>query len=186
VDLLARQHALQREAVDVLHEWRVEETLAVAGPTLVVGSFATGLMVWRDVDVVVDARGLATVGAFDVMRTLLGRSRAARYERDDELDRHYFVLRIPWQEDTEWKLDVSLFLAGIPPDVEAFRDELLARLTDETRLTILALKDAWYENPAYPEVVGGFEIAHAVLNHDVGSLAELDAYLVARGLPARA
>jgi hypothetical protein len=183
--LVERQAALQREAAEVLRDLRVEETLGAVGRTVAVGSFVSGLMVWRDLDVVVDAPGLTTGGAFEAMSPLLARSRAARYEHDTELRRHYFVLRIPWPDERGWKLDVSLFLAGIPPDVEALQDDLRERLTDETRVTILALKDAWHEEAAYPDVVGGFEIYDAVLNNGVLSLDQLDGYLLERGLPAR-
>jgi hypothetical protein len=183
-DLVDRQRALQWEAAEVLRDLRVEETLGVVGRIDAVGSFVTGLMVWRDLDVVVDAPGLTTERAFEVMHPLLARSRAARYENDTELERHYFVLRIPW-DDREWKLDVSLFLAGIPPDLEVLQDELRERLTDEARLTILTLKDAWHTEAAYPDVVGGFEICDAVLNNGVRSLDQLDGYLLERGLPAR-
>jgi hypothetical protein len=115
-NLVDRQSALQREAAEVLRDLRVEETLGTAGRTVAVGSFVTGLMVWRDLDVVVGAAGLTTAGAFEVMYPLLARSHAARYENDTELERHYFVLGIPW------------------------RDELRERLTGETRLAILTLR----------------------------------------------
>jgi hypothetical protein len=182
--LLERQAALQREARRLLSDLRVEETLGAAGPTAVVGSYATGLMVWRDLDAVVDAPGLPTTAAFELMLPLLGRCRTARYVDDPGLRRHYFVLRVPWREVT-WKLDVSIFLAGVPSDIAAFQQEVRDNLKDETRLTVLTLKDAWKDDPAYPEVVGGFEICDAVLNHGVRSLDELDAYLLERGLSAR-
>jgi hypothetical protein len=184
-DLVERQGSLQREAAEVMRDLRVEETLGRVGRVVAVGSFVTGLMVWRDLDFVVDASGLTTGAAFEVMSPLLARSRAAHYENDTELGRHYFVLRIPWRDDREWKLDVSLFLAGIPPDLEASQDELRERLTDATRATILMLKDAWCAEAMYPEVVGGFEIYDAVLNSGVLNLDQLDAYLRERGLPAR-
>ena len=38
-----------------------------AGRAVAVGSFVTGLMVWRDLDFVVDASGLTTGAAFEVM-----------------------------------------------------------------------------------------------------------------------
>lgn len=182
--LLERQLALQQEAAALARDLRVEETLGRAGPATAVGSFVTGLMVWRDLDYVVDASGLTAEGAFDLMHPLLARSRTARYEHDTELARHYFVLRLPWRE-REWKLDVSLFLAGVPPDIETFQDELRARLTEETRVAVLRLKTAWHEDPAYPEVVGGFEICHAVLNEGVLTLNQLDQYLLERSLPLR-
>ena len=183
--LLERQRALQREAAEFASDLQVEETLSRMGRVAAVGSFVTGLMVWRDLDFVVDAPDLAADAAFELMHPVLTRSRTVRYEDDAELRRHYFVLQIPWREDVEWKLDVSIFVMGIPPDIEALEGELRTRLTDETRETILLLKDAWHRDPAYPEVVGGFEIYDAVLNHGVATLEQLDAHLEQHGLPPR-
>ena len=71
----------------------------------------------------------------------------------------------------------------MPPGVGAFQSELPARLTEESRLTILRLKDVWYRLPHYPDVVSAWEIYEAVLDHGVRTLDELDRFLAARGLP---
>jgi hypothetical protein len=57
--------------------------------------------------------------------------------------------------------------------------------TPESRLAILRLKDVWHRLPHYPGVVSAWEIYDAVLNDDVRTLDELDAFLAARGLPTR-
>ena len=69
-----------------------------------------------------------------------------------------FVLRIE-----RWKLDLSLFSDGIPPEVDDFQRELLGRLDDDLRLAILRLKELWHRRPEYTEVVGGYEICSDVL-----------------------
>ena len=160
-ELLARQAALQAEARAFLATHRIEERLALAGSVLLVGSYTTGLMVWRDLDVCVDARGLDREGAWHLVRPLVHAADRVHYERFEEQDdrRHYFVLRLEG-----WKLDLSLFTAGIPPEVEAFQERLLRRLDDEMRLLLLRLKEAWWTRPEYPEVVSAFEIYEAVLN----------------------
>jgi hypothetical protein len=50
-ELLARQAALQAEAGQVLAELDLSGLFADVGPVLVVGSYLSGLMVWRDLDV---------------------------------------------------------------------------------------------------------------------------------------
>jgi len=159
------------------------------------GSAVTGLMVWRDVDYGVDARGISGRDAWATMRPLVERERCAavRYENETgkrnrwspEDERHYFVARIESAAGHDWKVDVSLWVAAIPPAVEPFQERLRAELDDELRLVILRLKDAWKDEDAYPEVVSAFEIYDAVLDHGVRTLAGLDEYLVERGLPAR-
>jgi hypothetical protein len=101
-----------------------------------------------------------------------------RYEHLDQPDdrRHYFVLRL-----AGWKLDLSLFTAGIPPEVEQFQDDLRRRLDVDTRLAILRLKELWHRRPEYPETVGGFEICEAVLD-GARTADQLDAHFRERGL----
>jgi hypothetical protein len=178
--LLARQADLQREAEAFVRELGLVELLGRAGRVVQLGSAVTGLMVWRDVDLGVDAPGLTSEAAWETLRSVLGRCSSLHYEHDQEERRHYFVMRIDG-----WKVDVSLWFVGMPPGVEAFQDELPARLTEESRLAILRLKSVWHRLPHYPDVVSAWEIYDAVLNHGVRTLDELDAFLAARGLPTR-
>ena len=177
-ELVAREAELHAEAGAFLNEHDLEARLARAGRVLLVGSFVTGLMVWRDLDVCVAADGLDRAGAWTLVEPFVLAADRVRYEHLEEPDdrRHYFVLRL-----RGWKLDLSLFTAGIPPEVETFQDELLARLDAGMRLTILRLKELWHRRPEYPELVGGYEICAAVLG-GVRTSAELEAHLRQRGL----
>ena len=56
-DLLARQAALQEEARQVLAELDLAALVADIGPLLLAGSFVSGLMCWRELDVMVLAGG---------------------------------------------------------------------------------------------------------------------------------
>lgn len=49
----------------------MEQTLEPCGPVLLVGSFVTGLMVWRDLDVCVDAGGLRRERAWELVSPLV-------------------------------------------------------------------------------------------------------------------
>jgi hypothetical protein len=128
-------------------------------------------MVWRDLDFGVDARGAEAADVWRALLPLLARCSSLHYEADDE--RYYFVMQLDG-----WKLDVSVWRAGVPPALEAFHDELAERLRaePELRLRLLRLKDAWYADPSHEPTVG-YEIYRAVLDHDVRSVDELEAYL---------
>jgi hypothetical protein len=180
-ELLRRQARLQREARELVDRLGLVDVLAGAGRVVPLGSAVTGLMVWRDIDFGVDGSGLASDQAWATVHPLLPRCSALRYVDDRDERRHYYVMRIDG-----WKVDLSLWSAGMPPGVEAFQDDLLARLTDPLRITILRLKEAWHARPAYPELVSAWHIYDAVLEHDVQTSDELDAYLTARGYPRRA
>ena len=178
-ELLERATALQAEGRAFLDRHAVEPLLSQAGSVVLVGSIVTGLMVWRDLDVCVDARDLARSAAWELVRPLVHAADRVRYEHHDEPDdrRHYFVLRVD-----DWKLDLSLLTAGIPPEVDAFQRELLGRLDDDLRITILRLKELWHRRPEYPEIVGGYEICRAALA-GARTPEELDAFLTELGIP---
>ena len=67
-DLLARQTALQEEARQVLAELDLAALVADIGPLLLAGSFVSGLMCWRELDVMVLAGG--DFSPQDVLRLL--------------------------------------------------------------------------------------------------------------------
>jgi len=179
--LQRRQADLQAEARMVVDRLDVLALLGRAGRVVPLGSAVTGLMVWRDIDFGVDAMGLTPDKAWEAVGPLLPRCASLHYVHDPEASRHYYVMRIDG-----WKVDLSLWTAGFPPEVEEFQARLIGRLTDRSRLTLLRLKSAWCTSPAYPEAVSAWQIYDAVLEHGVETLDELDAYLAARGFPTRA
>jgi hypothetical protein len=102
-ELLQRQDALLAEAWRTLHALDLEAALAQIGPIEVIGSVATGLMVWRDIDLHVLAPGLPPRVAHDAMARHFGHPQigAIRYRydyaaqnqaNDPNNDRYYFAL----------------------------------------------------------------------------------------------
>lgn len=191
--LLRRQRLLQDEASRVVSELNLSALLRQGGVLRQVGSSTLGLMVWRDIDLAVSSPGLSVERAFEIMYPLLTHPRVKQvryFHQSDhfrltDLDERYFfmVYYEPW-EQAEWKLDISFWLGeGVHP--EPIHDALEQQLTPETRLTILRIKDAWYQLPAYRVEVASTDIYDAVLQHGVRTLAEFDHYLVQRGKPVR-
>jgi hypothetical protein len=158
--------------------------LARAGRVIPLGSFTTGLMVWRDLDYGVDAPDLSVEAAFETMLPLIETASTRELSYRNETDaapgeaRFYFIISLDG-----WKVDVSIWTKGVPTSVEEWTQSLPSRLDAEARLGILRLKDAWHWRPEYPSVVGGYEICIAVLEHGVRTPQELDAFLRERGLP---
>jgi hypothetical protein len=195
-ELLARQDALQVEAVVVVAELDLPALLVRAGRVEQIGSSVSGLMVWRDLDFNIVAPALARDDLVATIAPLLTDVRVFDLHFQDEVgprnfsgdphdDRYYVVFRYRAASGEEWKIDLSFWLADAPRGQLAHLDYLRRTLTDETRLAILALKDLWHRLPAYPYTVGGYEIYDAVLEHGVRTPDDLDAYLRARGLPTR-
>jgi hypothetical protein len=153
-------------------------------------------MVWRDIDFAVRCRDLTPGRAWDALRPLLAQPRLMRLnywneagERsptgraDDQRD--YFVVYVASAAGDEWKIDLSLWLSDAPRPHLAQLDDLRRRLTDETRLAILWIKDVWHRLPSYPEEVSGVDVYDAVLEHGVRTPDEFAVYLRQRGRPTR-
>jgi len=95
-------------------------------------------------------------------------------------ERYFFLVFYEPEERPEWKLDIAFWLGeGIHP--EPVHEAIVQQLTPEARLTILRIKDAWYQLPAYRREVSRTDIYDAVLQHGVRTLADIDDYLRARG-----
>ncbi len=202
--LLRQQVSLQAEASRVIAELDLPSALASAGLPCLWGSYVTGLMAWRDLDVNVVAPGLDALAAFDVMLPLLTRSHVteALYKNlvggsgETALaadDRYFYMLKY-WLDARDqpdvaldvpagerlWKVDISFWIADPPREESLPPAAITSRLTEETRLAILWIKDTWRRLPEYRTSVYSVDIYQAVFDHGVRSPAEFAAYLAAR------
>jgi hypothetical protein len=190
--LLRRQDMLQAEARRLIHDLDLPALLSRAGCPELVGSAASGLMVWRDIDFNILCRDLTLERTFDTLHPLLTDARLVGAEYRNETGRHtppelrgderyYVVLHVSARDEMEWKIDLSFWLSDTPRDQVPYLERLRSRLTDETRLAILWIKDVWHRLPSYPYEVGGFDVYEAVLDHGVRTPNQFAAYLRDRG-----
>jgi hypothetical protein len=163
-ELLARQAALQAEATQVLAELDLDGLFGDVGPVLVVGSYLSGLMCWRELDVcllagvecspsdvlellkrVVELPGLVGFSYRDERgeRCPTGQARDERYHVPFDLD----------AGQGRWRIDLSVFLRDLHGHVADWHTRLRDTITDEQRLAVLRIKDVWHRLPSYPEQV---------------------------------
>jgi hypothetical protein len=84
---------------------------------------------------------------------------------------------VPQPDREIWKVDI--WVVDDPdrqPDLAHAR-ELPKRLTAETRVAILGVKDAWAGRPEYRREVRSWDIYTAVLDHGVRTPAQFEAWL---------
>lgn len=68
----------------------------------------------------------------------------------------------------EWKIDCWFFPNPDHPRPELeLMDRLGQDLTEERRLAILRIKDAWHSHPDYRHAICSVDIYTAVLDHDI-------------------
>ena len=192
-ELVRRQAQLQEEGQRVLDTLGLEALLRRAGTVKVHGSFVTGLMVWRDLDLGVTAPGLASGEAFAIMLPLLTHPHVARVRYHNEVgalnstgdpreERYFFVTYYRTEAGDEWKIDVSFWVSTLPREERLPSAFVTSRLTDETLLAILWLKDIWHRRPAYMVEMSSPDIYDAVFDHGVRTPAQFEAYLAERGI----
>jgi hypothetical protein len=183
-DLDARQSALQAEGRTLLAT--IGGLLDGLGEPIVTGSFVSGLMAWRDLDVMVLAHPGFT--PHDVL-ALLGRAvdlpgvtgfdyvdeRGARSPTGEQRDERYHVALAVGA----WRVDLSIWLYDDHRTVTDFHHALREQLTPEQRRAILRIKDVWHRRPEYPDEISGLEIYTAVLDHGVRTPEEFAAHLAA-------
>jgi hypothetical protein len=196
-ELLARQASLQAEAAAVLADLDLAAIVADIGPMLPTGSYVSGLMCWRELDVMVH------VGAEFSPRHVLGLlerivdrpgvvgldyhdERGPRSPTGTDRDERYHVVVALSRAGQEWRLDLTLWLNDLHRNITAWHETLRDTVTDEQRRAILRIKDVWHRLPSYPDSVGGQQIYTAVLEDEVRTPTQFAAWLAGHGYPATA
>ena len=191
--MLARQSALRAQAGRLLAELDLVALFGDVGPLLVTGSYVSGLMGWRDLDL-----GLLVGGDFaprDVVG-LLSRvvdlpgitgfdyrdERGVRSPTGEVRDERYHLpISCEWAGGL-WRIDLTLWLHDPHLNVTAWHEHLRDTVSVEQRLAILRVKDVWHRLPSYPDQVSGWEIYNAVLHDGVRTPAEFSVWLTDHGL----
>jgi hypothetical protein len=194
---LARcQTTLQDEARELLAGMAELDVLREIGPLLETGSYVSGLMCWRDLDV--GALVGPTFTPTDVLHLVAGimaavevaaftyrDERGSRSPTDERRDERYHVpLQVVWKS-REWRFDLSLWLYDDHAHVADWHRQLRDRLAPEQRRAVLRIKHDWCRRPEYPDEVSGKDIYTAVLDHGVGDSDSFGRWLVARQSPAQ-
>jgi hypothetical protein len=193
-ELLARQAALQAEGAEVLAGLDLGSLFGHVGPVLVVGSYVSGLMCWRDLDVVLLAGvEFSPSDVLDLLKRVVELPGFASFTYRDERgercptgearDERYHV---PFDLDAgqgRWRIDLSVFLRDLHGHVAAWHEQLRDTITDQQRLAVLRIKDVWHRLPSYPDQVSGWEIYTAVLRDGVRTPEQFGRWLAANGFP---
>jgi hypothetical protein len=191
-ELWTRQAVLHAEAEQILGELELAGLFDELGPPLPAGSYVSGLMCWRDLDLM--ALAGPDFAPRDVLR-LLQRivevpgvvgfdyrdERGPRSPTGQIRDERYHVPVALLRGDASWRIDLTLWLHDPHANVTAWHEALRNRITTEQRRAVLRIKDVWHRRPDYPDHVGGMDIYTAVLEDGVRTPERFAAWLTERG-----
>jgi hypothetical protein len=191
-ELLARQAALQAEAHAVLADLDLATLVADIGPLIPAGSVVSGLMCWRDLDLMLHVGAdFAPRDVLGLMRRVVERpgviglrysdERGPRAPTDQLRDERYHVPITVARDAESWRIDLTLWLHDPHLNLTEWHEDLRRRITAEQRVAVLRIKDVWHRHPAYPDEIGGVDIYSAVLDDGVRGPDEFGTWLAARG-----
>jgi hypothetical protein len=177
--LLARQDALQAQAAAILSHLKLHNVLGAVGRPIQTGSAALGLMVARDIDVTTLCPSLDVPAVFDIGRVLADHTRVGRlsFRNDtgrwntdpDYPDGLYWQVEFTSENAAVWNLDLWFIEEGTTQFDLQHLETVPHRLTPETRVVILGIKEALAaETPR----IASYRVYDAVLGHGVRTIDE--------------
>jgi hypothetical protein len=191
-ELRTRQAVLQAEAEQILSELELAGLFDDVGPPLPAGSYVSGLMCWRDLDLMVlTGPDFAPRDLLRLLQRIVEVPGVVGFDYRDERgprsptgqvrDERYHLPVTLLRGGDSWRIDLTLWLHDPHTNVTAWHEALRNRITAEQRRAVLRIKDVWHRRPEYPDQVGGTEIYTAVLKHDVRTPERFAAWLTERG-----
>jgi hypothetical protein len=184
-DLLEVDKAIRSEADSLLYESGLRKLLEEYAPIYITGSYTLRLMVWRDLDIVMDAPAMTIPEFFDLgTRITLLLSPWKMFftnNRDNDGGRYarglYWGIRLGDVRRGAWKIDLWAFDSDESREKVSGCEALNHRLNDENRLIILNLKSQLWDKPQYRDTMTSQDIYDAALDYGVQTLDEFFEYL---------
>jgi hypothetical protein len=186
--LAARQRHLQAEAHAVLAHLDLPAHLGRLGPFEHIGSSASGLLVYRDLDVCVRGTDPTTAEVFEALHPVITHRGIHEVVYRDETgprsptgrasdQRHYAVLRYQHRTGHLWKIDITVWINPMARPHLTEVERLKREATGAKRDAILWIKDVWHQRAEYGDTIGGTDIYTAVLDDGVRTPDGFAAYL---------
>ncbi|HJP95428.1 MAG TPA: hypothetical protein VJ875_26000 [Pyrinomonadaceae bacterium] len=176
----AVDEALRAEADVLLYELGLKKLIEEYAPVHITGSYALQLMVWRDLDIMMNAPGITVGQFFDLGKRItvllapwkMFFTNSRENSSNDYPSGLYWGIRMGDIKRGAWKIDLWAF------DSDQFREKVLegealkSRLTEKNRLIILDLKGQLWDKPEYRDTITSQDIYAAVLDREVKTLDE--------------
>ena len=167
--------SIQAEADRLLEESGLLKLLGRSREVHIVGSYALGLMTWRDLDIHLVREGRDLAGFFTLGGEIASLLNPHRMHFRDESLAHtpglptglYWGVYLGDERAGAWKIDIwETDPAGFEP-VRRFCADLAARLDDESRAAILAIKTDCWRHTEYRRGFTSADVYAAVLQRGI-------------------
>ena len=185
-DLEQLNSTIISEANQILHDHGLLHIIGKYGTPVLTGSYMLELMTWRDLDIYLATNEL-TEGKF----FQLGNELASSLKPHRMHYRNEFIGSTPtlpaglyWGIYTsslgfpdEWKIDIWAIDSNQVNTLQRQIDELKARIGQDKRPPILAIKNHFCRHPEYRRKFTSSDIYHAVIEESIESVGEFSQWL---------
>lgn len=182
-DLIKQQDELQKEGKEVLEKLGILKVLSKFGKPKTVGSFESGLMTWRDIDIEIE-KEIEDKEYWETVNELFYDDTGLKYltlidfrnSKNPNTPKGLYIGIKYWLESREWKIDVW-FISPRKQRVENYNDWIKDKLNDQNRKIILGIKSQVQDNPKYRKSIFSVDIYKAVIENGVKDLEGFREYL---------
>jgi hypothetical protein len=172
---------LKTEADALLRRSRLAELLSEYSVWFIGGSYSYDLMCWRDLDVYVldpghDLKRCFDIG-YEVTKHLAAKKARFTNNVGGEPNGLYWGIKLGDERQGAWKLDLWFLDSKGYEQHGQYSADMRARLTPETRISILEIKEAYWRRREYRDTITSDLIYRAVLDVGIRSLTDFERYL---------
>ena len=177
--------SLKKEADEILYEKNLLEILNTFGQSHVSGSYALDLMVWRDLDIYVEADVSSQKVFFEMGFRISSLLNPVKMSFRNELVGKtpglprglYWGVYLGNERAGAWKIDIWYIGADECKRLMRYCDDIAQRLNPEKRLQILHIKSKCWLDPAYRKSYSSADIYTAVLDYGIFDIEGFREYL---------
>jgi len=187
-DLEKQNSLIAAEADEILNALGLLRMLNKYGKPIPWGSYALGLMTWRDLDIYLETNVMSEGRFFELGSDVVAILKPQRMHYRNELIARtpgnplglywgIYVTRNEFPE--EWKIDVwAIDSAQLRNHAKQFAD-LKEAIGTKHKAAILAIKNNYYKHPEYRRGFTSMEIYHVVIEKGIKNVEEFEEWLLA-------
>jgi hypothetical protein len=177
-DLFQTDASLRAEGMALLDGRGLRRLIEEYAPVHVFGSMTLGLMVWRDMDLAMEAPGLTVKQFFELGARITDLLSPWKMFFTDNQTHDggqfprglYWGIRLGDIKEGAWKIDLWAF-DSVRCQVMARECEALKRrINQDNRHCILSIKSQIWRDPRYRDTVTSQDVYNAVLDHGINTI----------------
>ena len=181
-ELINQQNKLQERAHLIIDELNLFTLLSTFGQTYIVGSVLHGLMTWPDIDIEAHVSEYSIDDLLQVAKKLIKHKQVVditlrdyRHDTNPNKPKGLYLGCQYEYSGERWKIDIWL----LKPQHKQTLDiaPQLENLTPEQKISILRIKNAFWNDHRYRKSITSIDIYNAVLYHNIESVDGFNSYI---------